>query len=508
MYGYPNLEVYRQDTRDAFSLLNVIADFNQGTWKANEEMAISLGFGRFGGACYWGYTSPNGTNSTTGNTAYIGMYPSFNTLRKNLVFSQNGNTSTSYDFSARNITSSETGTFNTVSATTYLNLPPVPSSQLLPLTLDAAQGRVGINKTDPQYALDVNGTGFFSGEVISYGGLKSDYAELGSVLIQLGATIDLGLKLRSIPEAVKSKMLYYDTTSELVSFADVPVTDVTPITLDKVNNRVGINNASPAYTLDVTGTVNSSGAITAPSVSASTLTGTLATAAQPNVTSVGTLTSLTVTGDVAIDSSTLRVDSTNNRVGVNNASPTQALDVTGNALVSGTSTASGFIATTYPVTNTLAVGYNFGLGLSANVASGARATTQTLLSISLPGPGIYQVNVTLVIIAASGATADVTIPNLQFGIANTALTGNILPWSTSRITFPRGTHYSNVLVKFSPTGDIWQRANVFNDSWSVRVEPGDDPTLYFLVRYNGTVDLGFQYLGNSGRTGLTFTRII
>jgi hypothetical protein len=38
---------------------------------------------------------------------------------------------------------------------------------------------------------------------------------------------------------------------------------------------------------------------------------------------------LTVTGDVTVDTSTLKVDSTNNRVGVVNASPAYALDVTG-----------------------------------------------------------------------------------------------------------------------------------------------------------------------------------
>jgi len=48
-----------------------------------------------------------------------------------------------------------------------------------------------------------------------------------------------------------------------------------------------------------------------------------------SITSTGTLSSLTVTGDVTVDTSTLKVDSTNNRVGVVNASPAYALDVTG-----------------------------------------------------------------------------------------------------------------------------------------------------------------------------------
>jgi hypothetical protein len=48
-----------------------------------------------------------------------------------------------------------------------------------------------------------------------------------------------------------------------------------------------------------------------------------------SLTSVGTLGSLTVTGDVTVDTNTLKVDSTNNRVGIANASPAYTLDVNG-----------------------------------------------------------------------------------------------------------------------------------------------------------------------------------
>ncbi len=62
-------------------------------------------------------------------------------------------------------------------------------------------------------------------------------------------------------------------------------------------------------------------------------------------TSVGTLASLTVSGDVTVDTSTLKVDSSNNRVGIGTASPTKDLDVvnSGNAcirIIGGTSNCS------------------------------------------------------------------------------------------------------------------------------------------------------------------------
>jgi len=47
------------------------------------------------------------------------------------------------------------------------------------------------------------------------------------------------------------------------------------------------------------------------------------------------LDTLTITGDLTVDTNTLYVDSTNNRVGVKNASPTVELDVTGEAKISG-----------------------------------------------------------------------------------------------------------------------------------------------------------------------------
>ena len=62
-------------------------------------------------------------------------------------------------------------------------------------------------------------------------------------------------------------------------------------------------------------------------LTATQLSGTLQTAAQANITSVGTLSSLTVSGDATFDTSTLKVDSTNNRVGVGTSSPTYLLDV-------------------------------------------------------------------------------------------------------------------------------------------------------------------------------------
>jgi len=56
------------------------------------------------------------------------------------------------------------------------------------------------------------------------------------------------------------------------------------------------------------------------------LNGTLSTASQPNITSVGTLSSLAVSGNLTVDTDTLYVDATNNRVGIGTSSPAYKVD--------------------------------------------------------------------------------------------------------------------------------------------------------------------------------------
>lgn len=117
---------------------------------------------------------------------------------------------------------------------------------------------------------------------------------------------------------------------------------------------------------------------------------TVTTAAQSNITSVGTLTSLTVTGNLTVDSNTLFVDSTNNRVGMGTASPTQVLDVFGVARSSGyaekwlvdTATAISGTRTLNALTNT---SYYYGAAttgnLTLNVIGSGSVTLNTMMAI-------------------------------------------------------------------------------------------------------------------------------
>ncbi len=105
--------------------------------------------------------------------------------------------------------------------------------------------------------------------------------------------------------------------------------------LDTVDGLFSSTGTSVAMNLDgavidssvIGGTTAAAGTFTTLTANTS-ITGTLATAAQPNITSVGTLTALTGgTGDLNWDSGTLFVDSSANAVGIGTTSPESTLEV-------------------------------------------------------------------------------------------------------------------------------------------------------------------------------------
>jgi hypothetical protein len=86
------------------------------------------------------------------------------------------------------------------------------------------------------------------------------------------------------------------------------------------NGRVGIGTSSPSQALHVIGSIQATTQMNATTffgnVIADTMNGTITTAAQPNITSVGTLTSLTTTGNVGIGATSPSVP-----LEINRASP-------------------------------------------------------------------------------------------------------------------------------------------------------------------------------------------
>lgn len=127
-----------------------------------------------------------------------------------------------------------------------------------------------------------------------------------------------------------------------ISSANVNI-DAGVLFVDSVNNRVGINNTAPGVALRVTGALDVS---TSANVQGSAnVAGALGVAGQLSITNASV--THAISGNVAFDSSTLFVDSVNNRVGINNTTPTAALEVAGDIRASANLTGTNINGTNF-----------------------------------------------------------------------------------------------------------------------------------------------------------------
>ena len=149
--------------------------------------------------------------------------------------------------------------------------------------VDASADFVGIGTNTPSKLLDVDGD-----------------AEMNSLLVNPGGV------------AANPSFQVYGTNS---------TRPITVLSTSAPFNGVGIFKTTPTVALDVVG--------------AATVTG---------ATILGS--TLTVAGDLSVDTNVLKVDTANNRIGVNKTSPAVALDVVGAATVTGATTLSSTLNVT------------------------------------------------------------------------------------------------------------------------------------------------------------------
>jgi hypothetical protein len=146
-FGNPVFTASRESTADGAGILSsAISSFYQREWKTNEEIFIQVGFAPFYAYSGLGYHSLTANPFDTTNTGFLSIWDNGNNV-KCITWTPNGN-----------VNIPRTLTVDTISATTYLNLPTTPPPSLLPITLDAPNSFVGINQTVPTQALDVTGT--------------------------------------------------------------------------------------------------------------------------------------------------------------------------------------------------------------------------------------------------------------------------------------------------------------------------------------------------------------
>src|SRR6056300_638688 len=120
-----------------------------------------------------------------------------------------------------------------------------------------------------------------------------------------------------------------DVTGTTSLADDLTVGAASNLFVDVSTSRVGINEASPSTSLDVGGDVNIQSVVSATSKT----TGALVVAGGVGVGGDVYASSTVLSGDLTVDTDTLIVNSTTDRVGINKAAPAVALDVVGDVHV-------------------------------------------------------------------------------------------------------------------------------------------------------------------------------
>ncbi len=170
-------------------------------------------------------------------------------------------------------------------------------------------GNIGVGNNNPAYMMDISGTTRVNQLLVA---ASTDTSMQISALTGGNAQIALGATNTAMNQAeLHFNYVSSGSTSNnfTIGFNGASYSNIITITGTKY---VGINNTSPNYALDVTGDINFSGALRSGGTSLMNSSGILQTAAQTNITSVGTLSSLTVNGTLTNTSTT---DSTSTSTG-------------------------------------------------------------------------------------------------------------------------------------------------------------------------------------------------
>jgi hypothetical protein len=223
-------------------------------------------------------------------------------------------------------------TFATASATTLATSESIKAyvdtqitAEDLDLTTDS--GTIAID-LDSETLSILGGTGLDSsatGNIVTIA-IDSTVATLTGTQTLTNKTIDAASNTLSniANSSLTNSTVSYGGVSLALGASDAtPAFDLTDATNYPTSSLTGtITNAQLAGSIEVSKTLLAAG--TGLTLSTDTLS---VDAAQTQITSVGTLGSLTVSGDLTIDTSTLVVDSTNNRVGILDATPAVTLDI-------------------------------------------------------------------------------------------------------------------------------------------------------------------------------------
>lgn len=204
----------------------------------------------------------------------------------------------------------------------------------------------------------------------------------------------------------------------------------------------------------------------------------------------------TISGNVNVDSGTLFVDATNNRVGINNTAPGVALHVTGQANITGNTTIGGVLNITGNTSFTGNSSYTGAVAFSNTVA----VTGNTTLSNTLAVTGNVVLSNTLAVVG------NVTISNTAniagaVALANTlAVAGNVTITGTGLHTVAGNVNFDSGTVLVDATNN---RLGVNTTSPSVALEVTGDTKITGMANVSANMQVGGDLIiaGNVVVTG-------
>lgn len=161
--------------------------------------------------------------------------------------------------------------------------------------------------------------------------INADIAQIGNVGISNGSVS--GISDISANTVTCTSLTASSITAGSQTFTDQNTTNLT--VTNTATFQGDITQTTGKTTLQA---ITCSSLVSSGSVSGTSLSGTIYTPAQPNITSLGTLSSLTVSGDLTVDSSTLVVNSSTNRVGIARSPSSFPLEVNGSIYLAGNAT--------------------------------------------------------------------------------------------------------------------------------------------------------------------------
>jgi len=201
---------------------------------------------------------------------------------------------------------------------------------------------------------------------------------------------------------------------------------------------------------------------------------------------------LTVTGDFTVDTNSLKVDSTNNRVGIGKTSPSVSLDVVGAVTATGTITANSFSGDGSSLTGITSTTINNNANNrlitgsdTANTLEGEANLTFDGSTLALTGNMTVSGTVDGQDVAAVATTANAALPK-----AGGTMTGDIDLGDNVKATYGNGEDLiifhdgTNSIIKEQGGGDLIIRGEA-----TIKIQNEDGSETYANFKHNDSVEL-------------------